>query len=252
MTIDETEDKLGQDFSLKDPKPRQRKPFQVVLVDIKKASYGEIHCVKKTLEDDDLKFVALSYRWGELLETQIDTGVGYTATITSFHLIDFYQLCGKMTIESDTKHINYVWVDAICVDQSPEKRKATIHQMSNIYDRATYILAVPDLHLAYLQDLSFKNDDIIEGSDKYAIYLYHLLHGHASQLDALDEAFLDKANVPKDPPALRQLLLKNTNHFAYGLLNDIEYGKLYCPVQASITSAKPPPIKSVVNIGKLG
>ncbi|ORY97005.1 hypothetical protein BCR42DRAFT_497406 [Absidia repens] len=117
-----------------------------------------IHCVKKPLEENDLKFVALSYRWGELHETLIDTGVGYTATITSFDLNDFYRLCEMMTIESDTKHINYVWVDAICVDQSPAKRKATIHQMSNIYDRATYILAVPDLHVTYLKGVSFKNE----------------------------------------------------------------------------------------------
>ncbi|ORZ02110.1 hypothetical protein BCR42DRAFT_200325 [Absidia repens] len=223
MTIDEAADKPGQGLLLKDNKPRQRKPFQVVLVDIKKAAEDNIiHCVKKPLEENDLKFVALSYRWGELHETLIDTGVGYTATITSFDLNDFYRLCEMMTIESDTKHIDYVWVDAICVDQSPAKRKATIHQMSNIYNRATYILAVPDLHVTYLKGVSLKNDDTIDGSGKYCMYLYHLLHGHVSQLDVLDEVFLDDAKVPKDPPA------------------------------PSITSTKPPPIKSVVNIGKLG
>ncbi|ORZ04098.1 hypothetical protein BCR42DRAFT_289356, partial [Absidia repens] len=89
------------------------------------------------------KYVALSYRWGELHETLVDTGVGYTASITSFHLDDFYKLCYTMTLESDTKDIKYLWVDAICVDQNnPVRRKATIYQMSNIYDRATYILAV--------------------------------------------------------------------------------------------------------------
>ncbi|ORZ04121.1 hypothetical protein BCR42DRAFT_199954 [Absidia repens] len=115
-----------------------------------------IHCVKKTLEDDDLEFVALSYRWGELHETLIYTGVGYTASVTSFALDDFYELCYMMTLEPDLTDIKYMWVDAICVDQRPSKRKAIIYQMSNIYERATYILAVPDLHLTYLKEISIK------------------------------------------------------------------------------------------------
>ncbi|ORZ04093.1 hypothetical protein BCR42DRAFT_444316 [Absidia repens] len=131
MTINETADKLGQGDITK----------QRTLLDA--ASRRVIRCVKKPLEENNLEFVALSYRWGELHETHIDTGVGYTASITSFALDDFYRLCEMMTVESDTMHIDYVWVDAICVDQSPAKRKATIYQMSNIYDRATYILAVP-------------------------------------------------------------------------------------------------------------
>ncbi|CAO3588643.1 unnamed protein product [Absidia cylindrospora] len=101
-----------------------------------------------------------------------------------------------------------------------------------MYDKATYILAVPDLHVTYLKGVSIKNDDTIAGSNKYCINIYHLLHGHASQLAALDELFLDDVNVPKDPPELRQLLLQNTNYFAYGFMNYHEYHHMYCPLLA--------------------
>ncbi|ORZ15383.1 hypothetical protein BCR42DRAFT_416965, partial [Absidia repens] len=123
--------------------------FYIILVDIKEASAGRIHCVEMPLpeddddndgykEEEDLKYVAISYRWGELQEQLVDT---------------------------DLRHMNYVWVDAICVNQSNyEQRKATIHQMSNIYKRANYILAVPDLHAAYLKDTVTKNKDIMHGT----------------------------------------------------------------------------------------
>ncbi|ORY99641.1 hypothetical protein BCR42DRAFT_457481 [Absidia repens] len=234
MTTDDPVDQLGKDLSLNDTQQQlQKKPFQVVLIDIEKAANNKvIHCVKKPLEEEDLKFVALSYRLGELHETLIDTGIGYTASITSFHLNDFYQLCFMMTSESELKHIKYVWVDAICVDQRPTKRKATIYQMNNIYDRAAYILAVPDLHLAYLRGISIKNDDAIEGSTKYSNDIYHLIHQNRDQIVKAEEGFLNDAQVPKEPPELRQLLLEFTDHFAYSFMYHERHQKLYCPVQA--------------------
>ncbi|ORY97071.1 hypothetical protein BCR42DRAFT_444754 [Absidia repens] len=214
-------------------KQKQKKPFQVVLVDIEKAAKDNmIHCVKIPLEENDLAFVALSYRWGELYETLIDTGVGYTASITSFALDDFYQLCRMMTYESDLKHIKYVWVDAICVDQQhPARRKATIYQMSNIYNRATYILAVPDLHLTYLKRLSIKNNETITESQAYIFDIYHLIRGDSSKLANLEEDFLRDSNVPNDP-ALRRLLLKYTDHFSYSFFNDHCHHPFYCPMRA--------------------
>ncbi|CAO3588697.1 unnamed protein product [Absidia cylindrospora] len=222
------------DISLKDTeKQRQKKLFEVVLVDIKYAGYcKEIRCVKKPLDEDDLKFVALSYRWGELNETLIDTKVGYIASITSFALKDFYQLCHMMTLEQDLKHIKYVWVDAICVDQRPAKRKATIYKMNDIYDRATYILAVPDLHLAYLKAVSIKNNETINNSHRFYAHIYHLIHGNTDQLAALEEDFLDHAHVPKEPPALRHLLLKYTDHFADSFTQYQSHKDGYCPVLA--------------------
>ncbi|CAO3588671.1 unnamed protein product [Absidia cylindrospora] len=228
MTIDEQVDEI--DSSLKDT----QQSFQVVLVDIEKAAKDKIiHCVKKPLEEQDLKYVALSYRWGELHETLIDTGVGYTASITSFALDDFHRLCYMMTIESDTKDIPYVWVDAICVDQQNRaRRKETIYQMSNIYDKATYILAVPDLHVTYLKGVSIKNDDIIKDLKTHAIYVYHLIHGNTDELAALDDHFLDYYHVPKDPPAFRQLLLEYTDYFGSSFMKfKAHYSPAYCPVR---------------------
>ncbi|CAO3593634.1 unnamed protein product [Absidia cylindrospora] len=213
MTKDTPVEQRIEDLSLKDTQQKQQqrqKPFEIVLVDIEKAANGEIHCVKVPLEgnDEELKYVTLSYRWGEWQETLIDTKLGYTASVTSFDLSDFYSLCYLMTLESDFQDIKYVWVDAICVDQRPAKRKATIYQMSNIYERATYILAVPDLHLAYLKSTTINNMDIIRGSLYNSKYIYHLIHSNIDELNAMEEDFLDNANVPTNP--ILRHLLKNT------------------------------------------
>ncbi|ORZ07429.1 hypothetical protein BCR42DRAFT_153273 [Absidia repens] len=132
----------------------EEKPFQVVLIDIKKAAEDNvIHCIETPLMGSgDLKYVAISYRWGELHETTVDTQLGYLASITSFGLDSLFKLCRTMTKEVDLKNMDYVWVDAICVNQGDyEKRKATIYQMTNIYERANYVVAVPDLHLRHLE-----------------------------------------------------------------------------------------------------
>ncbi|ORZ02114.1 hypothetical protein BCR42DRAFT_429677 [Absidia repens] len=231
MTNDDPKEQLCKAST---PEQRQQRPFQVVLVDIKKAAKEKmIHCVKRPLEEKDLEFVALSYRWGELHETLIETQVGYTASITSFALNDFYQLCHMMTLELDMKHIQYVWVDAICVDQQHEgRRKATIYQMSNIYDRATYILAVPDLHVTHLKSVCVKNDETIEGSNQYSNDIYHLIHGNVDALAAVEETFLNHIQVPNDPPALRQLLLRYTDHFSFSFMNCQDHHPFYCPVGA--------------------
>ncbi|CAO3588627.1 unnamed protein product [Absidia cylindrospora] len=228
MAIDEQVEQLD-----KDTPQQQQTPFQVVLIDIAKTlEKRAIHCVQRALDEPELKFVALSYRWGELHETVIDTGVGYTASITSFDLKDFYGLCHMMTFESDLKHIPYVWVDTICVDQRPEKRKAVIYQMSNIYDKATYILAVPDLHLTHLKGVSIKNDETIEGSHEYRKDMYHLIHGNTAQLAALEHEFLDDIQVPTEPPALRQLLLDYTDHFSPSFMTYQTHHQSYCAVRA--------------------
>ncbi|CAO3588629.1 unnamed protein product [Absidia cylindrospora] len=137
-----------------------------------------------------------------------------------------------MTLELDLRDIPYVWVDAICVDQRPTKRKATIYQMSNIYERATYILAVPDLHLAYLRIISIKNDDAIEGSNNYSKDMYHLLHQNPHQIKKVEQDFLNDTQVPNEPPELRELLLRFTDHFTNSLMRYGKHHNLYCPVQA--------------------
>ncbi|CAO3601272.1 unnamed protein product [Absidia cylindrospora] len=180
-----------------------------------------IHCVKKSLEEDHetLSFVALSYRWGELQEKLVDTQCGYLASITSFALDDFYDLCQLIIKEPDLKSIQYVWVDAICVDQTnDEQRKATIHHMSNIYEKATYILAVPDLHQQHLKHVSHANADVLNTLHDYDDYIYHLIQGNTKELVALDTQFLDDLDVPNDP-TLRRLLTTYTHCFMDGFMN---------------------------------
>ncbi|ORZ04477.1 hypothetical protein BCR42DRAFT_475275 [Absidia repens] len=204
---------------IEDDNQQQEQPFQIVLVDIKETLQdGNIRCVEKPLDgiSDGSSFVALSYRWGELDETTIDTHLGYLASITSFDLDHLYYLCLMMTDEPDLNDIDYVWVDAVCVDQTNyERRKATIHQMSNIYEKATYILAVPDLHMGYLRSISEANSDILLNIQMHSDYVYHLLKGNTVELEKLDNAFLDKIRAPQDP-ALRDRLTKDTDYFAKG------------------------------------
>ncbi|ORZ07407.1 hypothetical protein BCR42DRAFT_397319 [Absidia repens] len=233
-----------------------KKPFHIVLVDIKKAAKNrEIHCVEKPLDEsngEDLNYVALSYRWGEWQETLIDTEVGYTASITSFDLEDFYYLCGAMAGDPDLCSIQYVWVDVICVDQvNHERRKATIYQMSNIYEHAAYILAVPDLHSTYLRNAMLKNKDIMDYSRRYSEYLYHLIHGNYENLAAIDESFLDDCSIPKDT-ALRELLTKKTDHFAEAFMkyDDIEDERIQLDevLNQICTATHQPPCPSTNNL----
>ncbi|ORZ06470.1 hypothetical protein BCR42DRAFT_427188 [Absidia repens] len=220
--------------------PQKEKPFQIVLVDIEEAAKNhQIHCVEAPLEassseedGEPLEYVALSYRWGELHETTIDTQLDYTASITSFDLKDFYKLCNMMTHETDLKSIKYVWVDAICVDQvNYERRKATIYQMTNIYERASYIVAVPDLHAAHLRNTLVKVDDIMNGTSRYCNDIYYLIHGNSDQLAIIEEKFLDDARVPNDP-ALRQWLKTYTDHFMDSFMKYKEHYVDYNPVEA--------------------
>ncbi|ORZ06405.1 hypothetical protein BCR42DRAFT_496279 [Absidia repens] len=198
-------------------KELHEQPFQVILIDLAKTfQERKIQCVEKPLEEDELSFVALSYRWGEVQETAIDIQLDYLATITSFDLDNLYHLCEMMAQEPDLQSINYVWVDAICVDQANyERRKATIHQMSNIYEKATYILAVPDLHKRHVQSISEAHFEMVWYIETHNDYIYHLLHESKDTLDELDNAFLSNIGAPDDP-AIRQQLLENTDYFADG------------------------------------
>ncbi|CAO3588717.1 unnamed protein product [Absidia cylindrospora] len=215
MTKDDPVEHGFQELTCDDTQPQQ--PFQVVLVDIEKAAKDRIiHCIETPLEGV-FDFVALSYRWGELAESLIDTRLGYLASITSFDLSDFYQLCRLMREEPDLKSIQYVWVDAICVDQTNyERRKATIHQMSNIYDKATYILAVPNLHMQHLIRVLQARGEAIGKLWDYQEYIYYLLQGNIDKLTQLDHAFFDDIGMPKEDQMLRQLMIKYNHCFMDG------------------------------------
>ncbi|CAO3651670.1 unnamed protein product [Cunninghamella blakesleeana] len=134
------------------PKTEEKKEtFNLVLVDIKESwEKQNISCVKKNMYDDELKYIAISYRWGEVIEQYVETP-DYTAHISSFNLIQLISLCKYINHEPDLKEIKYLWIDAISVDQRNQSgKKETVLRMNQIYEKATYILAVPDLHIGYL------------------------------------------------------------------------------------------------------
>ncbi|ORZ05654.1 hypothetical protein BCR42DRAFT_456788 [Absidia repens] len=217
MTSEDDYDHLGQDLSSNantdtdntDVDDEDYTPFDIVLVDLEKAANDNIiQCIERRLskpsENQPIDYVALSYRWGELSETIIDTDLGYLATITSFDLDDFYRLCSMIRQEPDLHAIDYVWVDAICVDQTnPTHRKATIYRMSDIYAGARYVLAVPDLHLRHLAMTTSKNWEIVEATRPISDYLFHLIHGNTDRLAELDHAWLKAHANPtnNDSPA---------------------------------------------------
>ncbi|CAO3637862.1 unnamed protein product [Cunninghamella blakesleeana] len=127
------------------------KVFELVLVDIKETAVKwTIKCIKKNMYDPDLKYIATSYRWGELKEQLVPTP-DYTAHITSFNLNDLIYLCFYIQYEPDLCNINYLWIDAISVDQNNDtKKKDIILNMNQIYKNASSVLAIPDLHREYL------------------------------------------------------------------------------------------------------
>ncbi|CAO3652640.1 unnamed protein product [Cunninghamella blakesleeana] len=64
--------------------------------------------------DVNLKYIAISYRWGEVVEQLVQTP-DYTAHVTSFNLNDLISLYFFFYIQNDPdiKNIPYLWVDAI-------------------------------------------------------------------------------------------------------------------------------------------
>ncbi|ORZ06512.1 hypothetical protein BCR42DRAFT_160251 [Absidia repens] len=189
--------------------------FEIVLVDIKQAAEDRhIHCERKWLNEDP-HYVALSYRWGELDEQIVPATKDHYARIVSFHLDDFFKLCQAMQHEPDLKHIKYVWVDAICVDQENiEKRKATIYNMNSIYIQAAAIVAVPDLHASHISTTTAATKRaLMDTIQHYRRYLYYLLLGtpEAQQtLVEMDNAWMDQLGVPTSGPQRRDLLLTAT------------------------------------------
>ncbi|CAO3637306.1 unnamed protein product [Cunninghamella blakesleeana] len=100
--------------------------------------------------DSNVKYIAISYRWGELNEQLVETP-DYTAFVTSFDVCHLEHLCLYISYDPDLCNMNYLWIDAISIDQQNQTRKTeTILKMNQIYQNASYILAVPDLHREYL------------------------------------------------------------------------------------------------------
>ncbi|CAO3649495.1 unnamed protein product [Cunninghamella blakesleeana] len=156
----------------------EEKIFNLVLVDIKETGKtGNIKCIKKNMYDSDLKYITISYRWGELSEELVKTP-DYTAHITSFHTGTLTKLCFHITKEPDLKDIQYLWIDAISVDQQNHlRKKETILKMSDIYKKSSYILAVPDLHEVYLWK-NIANESMVNLIRKYGSRLHYDIYNY--------------------------------------------------------------------------
>jgi hypothetical protein len=145
-------EKIQKKISSKSDKIKDEE-FEIVLVDINETiENNKIICVKKNLYEIINNYYIISYRWGELDEQFVSTPY-YDAYVTSFDINDFIELC-KFGINIYFKNnINYVWVDAICVNQrNYEERKKTIYRMSDIYSYSNKVICVPDLHISYLKN----------------------------------------------------------------------------------------------------
>ncbi|CAO3637480.1 unnamed protein product [Cunninghamella blakesleeana] len=122
---------------VEDQKKDERKgeeAFDLVIVNIKAVTdTGIIECEKKNVYDPELRYIVISYPWGELSEQQEET-IDYTAHVISFDLEDLKSLCYNIGNDPDLKEIDYLWVDAISVDQhNHARKKETILKMNQIY-----------------------------------------------------------------------------------------------------------------------
>ncbi|CAO3634151.1 unnamed protein product [Cunninghamella echinulata] len=155
--------------------------YNIYLIDIHKmVKYGDVKCVKKNMYDQELNYLCVSYRHGreETQEWEVNTP-DYVAYINTFRKDDLKTLCECIRKEPDLKHIAYIWIDAISIDQK-NKRKMyeTIQQKELIFEYASYILAVPDLHWYYLRSKNQLQDYTITHVWKYAKHIYQEInHG---------------------------------------------------------------------------
>ncbi|CAO3637066.1 unnamed protein product [Cunninghamella blakesleeana] len=161
-------------------KRKKKETFDITLIDISNTYMNKIRCVKENMYNESLKYIAISYRWGEVPKQYVKTP-DYTAQVTSFSLSDLFELIFYIRKEPDLKEIPYIWIDAISMDQqNPYHLKSTLYHMSTIYKRATYLLAVPDLNLECLKinianqlsiDIIMKNNQLIY--DSLQRYFHH-------------------------------------------------------------------------------
>ncbi|CAO3651557.1 unnamed protein product [Cunninghamella blakesleeana] len=184
--------------------------------------------------DSNLKYIAISYRWGETEEQLVKTQ-DYTAHIISFHLTHLIWLCKYINHEPDLKDIPYLWIDAISIDQQNHARKKeTILKMNQIYKKASYILAVPDLHKWHLLD-NTANKEMINLIKKYRDIIHHDIYNNAHPFKLTSSNIEDLAkhtNIDHHYyySAIKNLIQKkriNENEELSKEMNEAELKKVY-------------------------
>ncbi|CAO3635317.1 unnamed protein product [Cunninghamella echinulata] len=160
-----------KDDNNKQPTQKETTLIDITVIDIKKTlEQNRIQCITKPMKE--INYITISYRWGELQEQIVPTTV-YKSHVTSFAIQDFYLLCQLLQKEQDLQQVPYVWVDTISIDQQNiVQRKATIRHMDQIYEQASFIIAVPDLHYAHLS-VNSANHHHFQLIKKHSNYMYH-------------------------------------------------------------------------------
>ncbi|CAO3652009.1 unnamed protein product [Cunninghamella blakesleeana] len=176
------------------PKGKKEKVFDLVLVDMH-ASYNmeQIVSVKRNMYNSNLKYIAISYRWGELPEELIETP-DYTALIKSFKSSHLLHFCDWIMEDPDLKGIQYLWIDVISVDQQNKVGKqGTILKMRQIYEMAAYILAIPDLHYEHLYK-NTANSEMMDLIYKHSEVIHQDIYDSTTNDDS-DDYYSDDSNI---------------------------------------------------------
>ncbi|CAO3637663.1 unnamed protein product [Cunninghamella blakesleeana] len=213
-------------FKPKQDEQKEKKVYDLVLVDINKSHTNYINCVKKNMYDPSLKYICISYRWGELNEQLVETP-DYTAHITSFDLWHLGYLCETIKRDPGLKRIPYLWIDAISVDQENHARKKdTILKMNQIYQNASFILAVPDLHKEYLCKNTANQAILNLLLWKYRYTIYNIIFNNA-------DSFIDHSTHSTQLQLQEQEQQTNKNQYSNlqyltsnKLINEIEQLKM--------------------------
>ncbi|CAO3650086.1 unnamed protein product [Cunninghamella blakesleeana] len=171
-------------------------PFDLILIDLKNTDMNEIKCVKKNIySKEDVNFIAISYHPNGELKDQPFKTPNHVAHITSIDLKHLDVLLYYIKNETDLKNIQYVWLDAISLpldqqqqqqqqQQLQQQKERDLLNRSEIYKRATCILAVPDLNRGYLKQ-NPANRMVFNLIKKYKRTIYKEILRHQQQQHSL-------------------------------------------------------------------
>ncbi|KAI1312044.1 heterokaryon incompatibility protein-domain-containing protein [Xylaria venustula] len=110
------------------------------------ADNEQISCRLETVElSEDIRYAALSYVWGDPQVTEgiIVNGIKLSVTINLASALQHFRKSG-FPHNQRTKDVQYLWADAICINQDDSAILERNHQvalMGKIYKKATSVLS---------------------------------------------------------------------------------------------------------------